>query len=83
MKLQTTLLLGALCMGSESVLANIDIVFDYSYDASSYFGTTQKNLLDSAASAFETRFSNSLNAITSVGTNNFDVSFLNPSSGVV
>lgn len=61
--------------------ANIDIVFDYSYDTSGFFNdATRKNLLESAASVFESRITDNLGAITSGGDNLFQIGFYNPSS---
>jgi hypothetical protein len=58
--------------------ANIDIVFDYSYDTSGFFGSTQRSLMEAAASAFESRITDNLGAITSSGSNDFNVSFFDP-----
>ena len=61
---------------------NID--FDYSYDASGFFSdTTRKNVLDSAASYFESIITDDLLAINSSGDNYFNVSFMNPSTGAI
>lgn len=84
MKLTHTLLLSTLFIGSQSALANIDIVFDYSYDGSGFFtgaNSSRQNVLESAASVFETRFEDSLSAITSSGGNQFRADFSNPSNG--
>ncbi|MGH8762618.1 MAG: hypothetical protein ACREUR_05230 [Nitrosospira sp.] len=64
--------------------ANVDIRFDYRYDSSGFFtgaNSSRQNLLDAAASVFETRFQDSLTAITSSGSNRFDVSFFRPDNG--
>ncbi|MEW6678492.1 MAG: PEP-CTERM sorting domain-containing protein [Pseudomonadota bacterium] len=61
--------------------ANIDIVFDYTYDTTNFFGTTQKSILESAANVFESRITDQLGAITSAGSNTLDLSFYNPSTG--
>lgn len=86
MKNSHTLLLGALIITSQPALANIDIVFDYSYDisGSGFFtgaNNSRQSLLNSAASVFETRFEDTLTAITSSDGNAFNPSFFNPSSG--
>ncbi|MFM2056241.1 MAG: hypothetical protein RLY71_626 [Pseudomonadota bacterium] len=58
----------------------IDIVFDYSYDTSGFFtDTARRNLLDSAAYAFESRLTDNLTAITSGSGGTFNVNFFNPS----
>ena len=83
MNFTRTLLLGTLLAGSQPALANINIVFDYSYDSSGYFtgaNSSRQSLLDSAASVFETRLGDTLSAISSSGSNHFDVNFFNPSS---
>lgn len=62
-------------------LANIDILFDYSYDTGNFFtgNEVRKNALESAASIFESRFTDSLSAISSFGPNSFNAVFFNPS----
>ena len=62
--------------------ANIDIVFDYSYDTSNYFSgnATRMSLLESAASVFESRLTDNLGAITSTDDNVFKPQFFDPSS---
>ncbi|MDP1864571.1 MAG: hypothetical protein Q8K52_11780 [Thiobacillus sp.] len=61
--------------------ANIDIQFDYSYDTGSFFTSNagSKSALESAASIFESRFSDNLSAIASSGQNDFNSIFFNPS----
>jgi hypothetical protein len=62
--------------------ANIDIVFDYSYDTSGFFSNSlRKSLMESAANVFETRITDTLGAITSSGNNHFNPNFENPSTG--
>jgi hypothetical protein len=63
--------------------AKIDIVFDYTYDTSNYFtgNATRTSLLESAASVFESRITDSLGAITPSDNNHFDAKFWNPSTG--
>jgi hypothetical protein len=62
---------------SAQAQANIDIQFDYSYD-NSFFNATNKATLDAAAAVFESRFADSLTAITSSGGNSFDTIFFDP-----
>ncbi len=80
MKLATVLGV-ALVLGAPAASASIDIVFDYSYDSGSFFNIAQKNILDQAAGVFESRLSDKLTAVTSGGSNSFDVNFINPSGG--
>lgn len=64
--------------------ANVDIRFDYRYDSSGFFtgaNSSRQNILDAAGSVFETRFQDSLTAITSSGSNRFDASFFRPDNG--
>lgn len=87
MKPARPLLLSALLIVSPVALANIDIVFDYSYDisGSGFFtgaNSSRQSILDSAASVFESRFVDTLSAINSGGSNQFNVNFFNPSNGV-
>jgi hypothetical protein len=67
---------------AQPALANIDIQFDFSYDASSFFSSNPDSIaaLNAAASVFETRFADNLAAITSSGPNHFSTLFFNPSS---
>lgn len=77
-------LLGPLLAVSQPASANIDIHFDYRYDSSGFFtgaNSSRQNLLDAAASVFETRFQDNLTAITSSGSNRFDASFFRPDNG--
>jgi len=72
--LATALLVGL----SQPALANIDIVFDYSRDTGNYFSTTAiRNVLDQAASAFESRIQDDLGPISASG---FNVSIFNPAA---
>ena len=81
MKFKSSLLLSALLLGNSSANANIDIVFDYTYDTGNYFTDSRRSVLDSAAFVFESRFEDTLSAITSAGGNQFDAVFFNPSTG--
>lgn len=66
----------------QPTLANIDIQFDFSYDTSNFFSSNpgSVDVLNAAASLFETRFTDSLSAITSSGSNHFSTVFFDPSS---
>ena len=82
MKFTYTLLLSAFCIASQPAQANINIVFDYSYDGGFFTGagnTSRQTLLNAAASVFDTRFTDNLTGITSLGTNQFNIDFANPS----
>ncbi len=71
-----------LAAASAPANANIDIVFDYSYDSGGFFSDSlRKNLLNSAANVFESRITDTLTAIESNGSNNFSLSIFNPSTG--
>lgn len=66
---------------SGTAQANIDIVFDFTYDTNNFFASTERlNALNAAAAVFETRFADTLTAITSSGGNSFDAVFFNPSN---
>ncbi len=58
--------------------ANINIVFDYTYDTGAFFDITRKSVLESAALVFESRLQDNLTAITPGGANSFSVFFFNP-----
>jgi len=58
--------------------ANINIVFDYSYDSTNFFGATQKSLLEAAAGVFESRITDKLGAIVSSGPNRYDLLLVDP-----
>lgn len=61
--------------------ANIDIVFDFTYDTNNFFASAERqNALNAAAAVFETRFADTLTAITSSGPNSFDAVFFNPAN---
>lgn len=81
MKFAYPVFLGILLAANQSVSANIDIHFDYRYDSSGFFtgaNSSRQNLLNAAASTFESRFQDDLTAITSSGSNSFDVRFFQP-----
>ncbi|OGU23949.1 MAG: hypothetical protein A2580_00895 [Hydrogenophilales bacterium RIFOXYD1_FULL_62_11] len=64
---------------STQAQANIDIQFDFSYDTNNFFSDASRiSVLESAASVFESRFADSLTAITSSGQNSFDPVYFNP-----
>ena len=84
MKFAYPIFLGALLAISQPTFANIDVQFDYRYDSSGFFtgaNSSRQNLLNAAASVFETRFKDSLTAITPSGTNSFDARFFQPDTG--
>ena len=61
----------------------ITITFDYTYDTSGFFSgsnASRRDILDQAASAFSSRFNDSLSAITPSGGNSWSATFSNPSS---
>jgi len=77
------LLVPLLAVG-QTASANVDIVFDYRYDSSGFFtgaNSSRQNLLNDAAAVFENRFQDNLTAITSGGSNHFNVSFSEPDNG--
>lgn len=79
-------LLAPLLAMSQPASANIDIVFDYRYDSSGFFtgaNSSRQNLLNSAASVFETRFEDSLTAISSSGSNGFHARLVQPNNGQI
>lgn len=80
MKLKNLTLL--VCLASaQPALANIDIQFDYTYDSNSFFADqARRDVLEAAASIFESRFTDSLTTITSGGGNDFSISTFNPSN---
>ena len=89
MKFKHPLLLGALLAPlfaiSQPALANIYITFDYRYDSSHFFtgeNSSRQNLLNAAASVFETRFQDNLTAISSSGSDRFDARFFQPDTGI-
>ncbi len=80
--MQRTLLASCLMLAAaQPALANIDIQFDYTYDTG-FFSSNPDSVaaLNAAASVFETRFADSLSAISSSGSDNFSTLFFNPSS---
>ena len=84
MKPAYALLCSTLFLASPPVLANIDIQFDYTYDSGFFTGanSSRQGVLNSAASVFETRFQDTLSAISSSGGNQFNAEFYNPGNGV-
>ncbi len=71
----------AIFLATSSAQANIDILFNYSYDSNNFFNNTNKGVLESAASYFESILTDDLTAITSGGDNHFNASFSDPSTG--
>lgn len=89
MKFKHPVLLGALLAPlfaiSQPALANIYITFDYRYDSSHFFtgeNSSRQNLLNAAASVFETRFQDNLTGISSSGSDRFDPRFIQPDTGL-
>ncbi len=85
MKLAYPLFLGALLAASQPAFANIDVQFDYRYDSSGFFtgaNSSRQNLLNAAASVYESRFKDSLTAIAPSGANSFDARFFQPNTGI-
>lgn len=72
----------ALLVASQGSQA-ITIDFDYSLDSSNFFSSNPNAVtaLEAAGTYLSTRLSDSLNAITTSGSNVFNLSFLNPSTG--
>ena len=72
-----------LAIAAQPALAAIDIVFNYSADASGFFASqTRKDTLDAAASVFESRLTDALDAITpGPAGNTYTLGALNPSGG--
>lgn len=74
----------ALLAAGQPALANIDIHFDYRYDSSGFFtgaNSSRQNLLNAAASTFESSFEDNLTAITSSVSDSFDAKFFQPDNG--
>lgn len=72
------LLLATVASGAS---ANVNIVFDYSYDTNNFFSdAARKSVLEAAALTFESRLTDSLTAITSGSGGTFNVNFLNPNN---
>lgn len=68
----------------QSAGANVDIVFDYRYDSSGFFtgaNSYRQGILDSAATVFESRFQDSLTAVSGLGRDTFNVRFFQPDNG--
>ncbi len=81
LNLNRVIVLGTLIFSAQQVSA-LTIDIDYSYDNNNFFDTQLKrNVLDAAASYFESRITDNLGAISSGGSNQFNVSFFDPSSG--
>ena len=51
-------LIALLCLSACNLNAAIDIIFDYSYDNSNFFGNEQKYIMEQVAYAFESRMFN-------------------------
>ena len=74
---------------STPAAAAINLVLDYSFDANNFFdpntanGAAARAALEAAASVFEARIFDSLDAITPSGSNTWTAQFLNPATGAV
>ncbi len=78
------LLAATVTLGLSPTSQGFEIVFDYSYDTSNFFGTSgsvQRTALESAASYIEAIIADDLNAITPGGSNTWSANFFDPSSG--
>lgn len=64
-----------------SSYAQLAISFNYSLDTSGFFTAERRNVLDSAASVFTSRITDTLSAITPGGFNSWDAEFTHPSTG--
>ncbi|MCA1978448.1 MAG: matrixin family metalloprotease [Thiobacillus sp.] len=73
-----------LCCLPFAAQANVDIVFDYTYDNGFLSGANagRRALLDAAAEVYEYRLQDSLTPIVSGGGNSADFAFLNPNTPV-
>lgn len=58
----------------------ISLQFDYSLDSSGFFTPTRRTVLEAAGSYFNGLLTDTLDAITSSGSNQFNVNFTNPAS---
>jgi hypothetical protein len=75
-------LAGLVLAASQPALA-LDIVFDYSHDTSGFFSASARSVLNAAAQVFEARLQDQLTAITSSGSNHFNVQFSDPTAGTL
>jgi hypothetical protein len=73
---------GAVLLAASQAATAITINLDYSYDTNGFFtDSSRRDLMQSAASYFESRLTDSLSAITSSGGNNMTASFYSPTDG--
>lgn len=80
-KIIKLLAVAGIALGVQQAQA-ISIEFDYSYDVNNFFNTqAKKDALDTAAGFFESRINDSLGAITSSNSNQFNAHFFNPATG--
>lgn len=64
----------------DRLLLTIDIVFDYTFDSTNFFGDQgRRDVLDAAAAVFENRITDDLTAILPGGSNTWNAIFVNPS----
>lgn len=83
-KLSTLLLAASIIVITQPATANIDIVFDYTYDTGFLTGanSSRQSILEAAAAVFESRLQDELTAITSSGSNQATFAFLNPATPI-
>ena len=76
-------IIGSILLVACQTASAITINLDYSHDTNGFFtsNTYSKNLMETAASYFETHLTDSLSAITSSGSNNFSAHFTDPGTG--
>jgi hypothetical protein len=76
------LLVASLAALSPVARAQVSITFDYSLDSSGFFGNSAaRAVLDSAASALQSRLADTLDAISPGGGNSWSANFANPATG--
>ena len=78
------LIAALLCTEASPSAQAIDIQFDFTFDSSNFFnGNLQRqNVLNAAALVFESRFTDTLSAITPGSGNTWTATFENPSTGL-
>lgn len=65
----------------DRLLLTFDIVFDYTYDTTGFFAPqARREILETAASVFESRITDDLTAITPGGSNTWNAIFNNPTT---
>lgn len=67
----------------DRLLLTIDLVFDYTYDSTGFFSAqSRRDVLEAAASVFESRLTDDLTAITPGGTDTWNAVFNNPTTDI-